>query len=212
MAHSPGHGPVDRGDILDLVHAAGVGITTAEVAAKTGLRLSTVRSHLDGLVEAGLLVKARASSGLPYRPAWRYRPFEPDTPTTYRLLLAALLEHLVATDEDSRPAAVRVGQRWGRSLGGATGADRGTKDTLLAVLEALGFSPQEPAGGGFAEVHLRTCPYLDLVRGHPDAMCGLHAGIIQGVLEQADAAGRVVLEPFAAPGACVVRLVSGSPS
>jgi predicted ArsR family transcriptional regulator len=209
MAHPPGRGPVDRGDILDLVHAAGVGITTAEVAAKTGLRLSTVRSHLDGLVEAGLLVKARASSGLPYRPAWRYRPSEPDTPTTYRLLLAALLEHLAAADEDTRSTAVRIGHRWGRSFGSASGTGGGTKDTLLAVLEALGFSPQEPAADGFAEVHLRTCPYLDLVRRHPDAMCGVHAGIIQGVLEQADATGRVVLEPFAAPGACVVRLVSG---
>jgi len=119
------------------------------------------------------------------------------------------LAHLAASDEDTRPAAVRIGQRWGRSLGGASGPGRRPKDTLLAVLAALGYRPQEAAAGGVAEVHLRTCPYLDLVRRHPDAMCGLHAGIVQGVLDRADAGGRVVLEPFAAPGACVVRLVPG---
>jgi hypothetical protein len=38
-------------------------------------------------------------------------------------------------------------------------------------------------------------------------MCGLHAGIVRGVLRQSGAAvDTAVLEPFAAPGACVVRL------
>jgi predicted ArsR family transcriptional regulator len=85
-------GPVDRRDVLEFVRTAETGLTTAEVAAKIGLPVSTVRSHLDNLVNAGLLVKARASGGLPFRPAWRYHVAALDpAPTTYRLLLAAVL-------------------------------------------------------------------------------------------------------------------------
>lgn len=209
-ARPDGHGPDRRNELLELVRAAPVGVTSAEVAAKTGLRPSTARTHLDHLVEAGLLVKARASAGLPYRPAWRYRsaPADP-APTAYRLLIAALLEHLAASGDPTRAGAARVGQRWGASMAGTVVDRRGTPQTVTAVLAALGFSPRPvpgPSAAAPVELHLMTCPYLDLVRAHPDAMCRLHAGIVTGVLragrEPADAA---VLEPFAAPDACVVR-------
>lgn len=36
-------------------------------------------------------------------------------------------------------------------------------------------------------------------------MCGLHAGVVRGVLGE-----EAVLEPFGAPGACVVRLPSAA--
>jgi hypothetical protein len=37
-------------------------------------------------------------------------------------------------------------------------------------------------------------------------MCGMHAGIVRGVLQQYGADDdTALLEPFAAPGACVVR-------
>jgi predicted ArsR family transcriptional regulator len=197
---------VDRSDILEIVRAAGTGLTTHEVAAKIGLPVSTARSHLDGLVHAGLLVKARASRGLPYRPPWRYRAAVADpAPTTYRLLLAAVLDDLAATGDDSRSGAAWVGERWGRHLAAANRSGSDAAVAVLAVLEALGFTPETP--GPPSEVHLRTCPYLELVKKHPDAMCGLHAGIIRGALRQSGAdEDAAVLEPFAAPGACVVRL------
>ncbi|BCJ49612.1 hypothetical protein Asp14428_10870 [Actinoplanes sp. NBRC 14428] len=38
-------------------------------------------------------------------------------------------------------------------------------------------------------------------------MCGLHAGVIRGILDQRGApSDGTVLEPFGAPDACVVRL------
>ncbi|HET6533680.1 MAG TPA: helix-turn-helix domain-containing protein [Actinoplanes sp.] len=203
-------GPDRRNELLELVRAAPIGVTSAEVAAKTGLRPSTARTHLDHLVETGLLVKARASAGLPYRPAWRYRsaPADP-APTAYRLLIAAVLEHLAASGESGRAEAALVGQRWGASMAGAVADRTDVTQAVAAVLEALGFSPRPVPGrsaGGPVELHLMTCPYLELVRAHPDAMCGLHAGIVTGLVraggQPADAA---VLEPFAAPDACVVR-------
>jgi predicted ArsR family transcriptional regulator len=196
---------VDRSDILEIVRAADTGLTTHEVAAKIGLPVSTARSHLDGLVHAGLLVKARASRGLPLRPPWRYRAAAADpAPTTYRLLLAAVLDDFGATGEDTRSAAARIGERWGRHLAAANTSDGGATSAVLAVLEAL----ERP--GPPAEVHLRTCPYLQLVKKHPDAMCGMHAGIVRGVLQQYGADDdTALLEPFAAPGACVVRFPTG---
>jgi predicted ArsR family transcriptional regulator len=193
------------------VRAAAIGLTSAEVAAKTGLRPSTARTHLHNLVEAGLLVKARASAGLPYRPAWRYRtaPADP-APTMYRLLISAVLEHLTASANATRAEGAVVGQRWGASMAKVVNLRATVTENVMAVLAALGFNPRlvprHPADPT-VELHLMTCPYLDLVRAHPDAMCGLHAGIITGLLRAAGKPGdAAVLEPFAAPDACVVRI------
>jgi predicted ArsR family transcriptional regulator len=209
MVPSPRTPPaaVDRAGILELVRTGGAGVTTAEIAGRTGLRPSTVRDHLDALVECGLLVKARASGGLPYRPAWRYRAAAEDPPgSAYRLLLAPVLEYLAAA-EPRREEADRVGRHWGRMFAAAHHGKGGATDTLLAVLRALGFSPRAVSPGACSEVRLLTCPYLTLVRQHPDEMCRLHAGIIRGALRESGAADdTAVLEPFGAPDGCVVRL------
>jgi predicted ArsR family transcriptional regulator len=217
------------------------GLTAGEVAGRTRLHFSTVRAHLDRLVEAGLLIKARASGGAPGRPAWRYRAAAPEpAPAPYRALAAALLENL-ATTGGGAPAAVQAGEVWGRQLAvtgpaadapPATGAPDPVA-TVLSVLAGLGFDPDRqptatprPDATGLgthrgthrgtatgAEVHLRTCPFLELVGQHPDVMCGLHAGVIRGALHAAGAPdGEAVLEPFGAPNACVARLRIPAPA
>jgi len=203
MAPSPRTPPATgRSGLLDLVSTAGAGVTTAEVARRTGLRPSTVRDHLDALVAAGLLVKARASGGLPYRPAWRYRAATDDPPASvYQRLLTAVLDHVGAAD------AAAVGQTWGRMLAAAHRDEPDATGTLVAVLDALGFGPHLVPTGGGPELRLLTCPYLTLVRQHPDGMCRLHAGIIRGALRQGGAPDdAALLVPFGAPGGCVVRL------
>lgn len=229
-------GTESRVAILNLVRATDGGMTAGQVGERTGLHLSTVRAHLDRLVEAGLLVKARASGGSPGRPAWRYRPTgdgdAAPAPAPYRALAAALLDHLAGGGGDSRVAAASAGQQWGRHLAAAVDNTNGPVGTVLGVLRGLGFDPRlapdapevapaalgedDPAareghpGRGVvvtSEVHLHSCPFLELVGRNPDAMCGLHAGVIRGALEQGGApAGAAVLEPFGAPTACVVRL------
>jgi predicted ArsR family transcriptional regulator len=213
-------GSASRVTILKLVRDAAGGLTAADVAAATGQHLSTTRSHLERLVEARLLVKARASGGLPGRPAWRYRATSADpAPAPYRALAAALLDHLPrGAGGDMRPAAARVGRDWGRELAASVPSGDDPVEALTGVLEGLGFSPQRRSVGpsaDHAELHLLTCPFLDLVGQNPDAMCGLHAGVVQGVLtSRGVAADQAVLEPFGAPHACVVRLpppVAGEP-
>lgn len=205
-------GSASRAAILRLVGSE-TGLTGAEVAARTGLHPSTVRVHLERLVETGLLVRARASGGAPGRPPWRYRvAAEQPAPAPYRALARALLDHLATTGGGTR-AAVAAGRAWGRGLAEAVAAPADPAGTTVTVLQRLGFDPRRPPGsaagdpGGRIEVHLHTCPFLELVGEHPDVMCGLHAGMLQGVLQAAGAPdGQAVLEPFAAPTACVVRL------
>lgn len=200
--------------ILRLIRAADAGLTGAEVVERTALHPSTVRAHLERLVEAGLLVKARASGGAPGRPAWRYRSAAPDpAPAPYRALAGAFLDHLAGTGGGAT-ATVAAGQAWGRRLA-STASSGEPVAAAMEVLTQLGFDPHtahqpddaQPSGDAVVEVHLRACPFLDLVGRHPDIMCGLHAGMISGVLHAAGAPdGHAVLEPFAAPNACVVRL------
>jgi predicted ArsR family transcriptional regulator len=204
-------GSASRVTILRLVREAAGGLTAADVATATGQHLSTTRSHLERLVEAGLLIKARASGGMPGRPAWRYRATADDpAPAPYRALAAALLDHLPRDGGDLRDTAARIGRDWGRQLAAGASVSREPVEAVNSVLQGLGFSPQpQPAtaGAGTLEVHLRTCPFLELVGQNPDAMCGLHAGVIQGVLDSRGIIGnQAVLEPFGAPHACVVRL------
>jgi predicted ArsR family transcriptional regulator len=160
---------------------------------------------------------------VPGRPAWRYRAAAPEpAPAPYRTLAAALLEHLAGTG-GGVPAAVQAGQAWGRRLAGGIEPpagrpgeeSSGAVEVVVDVLRRLGFDPQPPPGDAPAghggedavEVHLHTCPFLDLVGEHPDVMCGMHAGMLTGVLHAAGAPdAQAVLEPFAAPTACVVRL------
>lgn len=211
-------GSASRVALLRLVRSADEGMTGAEVVARTGLHPSTVRVHLERLVEAGLLVKARtAGGGVPGRPAWRYRAAAPEpAPAPYRMLAAALLDHL-ATTGGGTTAAVEAGQAWGRRLATTTDRAVGPVEATVDVLDELGFDPRRSdhrdgaegadGAGGQVEVHLHTCPFLELVGQHPDVMCALHAGLVRGVLRASGAPeADVTMEPFAAPTACVVRL------
>jgi predicted ArsR family transcriptional regulator len=199
-------GSASRVAILRLVRASDSGLTAGDVAAQTGLHFSTVRAHLDRLVEADLLLKARAGGGVPGRPAWRYRAVAtPDpAPAPYRALTAALLDHLAA--HGGVPGALQAGEAWGRRLAATVPPATDPAEAAVAVLRDLGFGPRRVGGDEF-EVHLHTCPFLELVSRHPDVMCALHAGMIRGVLRAAGGAGaQATLEPFAAPTACVARL------
>ncbi|MEU4640652.1 helix-turn-helix domain-containing protein [Micromonospora sp. NPDC023814] len=205
-------GTASRASILEIIKASGGGMTIAEVGERAGLHPSTARAHLDRLVDAGLLVKARASGGQPGRPAWRYRTVaaEAPAPAPYRALAVALLDHLSRRNRgDVRAEAARAGQDWGRQLAAVTPPGDDPTDVLLAVLRGLGFSPRlHHTGDGRTEIHLHTCPFLELVNRNPDAICNLHVGVVQGALEQSGApSASAVLEPFGAPDACVVRLV-----
>jgi len=201
--------------MLALVREAPHGLTAAEVAEATGLHGSTVRAHLDQLTESRLLVRERRGDGTPGRPAWRYRA-APDAGTlagtgadkAHRALAAALIAHLARDADDPHAAGVRAGRDWGRALA-APLERKAPVDGLLRVLDDLGFTPTvaERPDTTATVVHLNTCPFLELAQASPDVVCGVHLGVIGGALGALGAgAADTDLQPFAAPGACVVNV------
>jgi predicted ArsR family transcriptional regulator len=211
--------------MLDLVRRSAGGTTAAQVAEATGLHSSTVRAHLDQLVTSGLLARDRHGEGTPGRPAWRYHATGADLPTSaadspYRDLAGALIAHLTREADDPYTAGVRAGRDWGRALAVTQAADRpgpprrpAPLDGLVAVLDRLGFAPRiaERPAPDAAVLALRSCPFLDLALAHPDVVCGVHQGVIGGALGAFGAStADTTLEPFAVPGACLVRVRAAS--
>lgn len=208
-------GSASRAAILALVREADGGVTVGDLAARCGLHRSTVLAHLDRLVRAGLLVRARAAgAGVPGRPPWRYRAAAAPgpAPAPYRALAGALLAHVAAGAPDPWRAAADAGRGWGAQLarspqatGGGAGGDRAT-GAVVDGLGALGFDPRPADESGQVRIDLRRCPFLDLVAEHPDTMCGLHLGVVEGILAARGSTATAALEPFGAPDACVLRL------
>ena len=54
---------------------------------------------------------------------------------------------------------------------------------------------------------MRRCPFRELAERYPRVVCSLHAGIIDGALEELDAPVELErLEPWVTPTTCVARL------
>lgn len=199
------------------------GPSTIDVLAEaTGLHANTVREHLSRLIDADLVrsePEVRTTRG---RPRIRYRATTSgdvhDDPVAARLLeqsiaQAALSEALVRGFGDG--SALRRAETAGREVGRELPIDpdsRAGERELLALsahLDSFGFDPEfDEAAQTF---HLWRCPYLEMARERPDVVCGVHAGLAQGVLDQAG--GRYVIDqlnPFVGPEHCtlVVRSVS----
>jgi predicted ArsR family transcriptional regulator len=216
--------------MLELIRRAEGGLTAAQIIEATGLHPSTVRAHLEQLAKSDLVVRDRRGDGTPGRPAWRYfatahEPLAPpSTAAPYRDLAGALIGQLARDADDPHAAGVRAGRDWGRRLATAlTGTAAGPPgrlaplDGIVRVLDQIGFTPQvvertaaDTAADTAAEaavVALRSCPFLDLALANPDVVCGVHLGVIGGALGAMGAsAADTDLQPFAAPGVCLVRV------
>ena len=74
----------------------------------------------------------------------------------------------------------------------------------------MNFDPElaDPAPGtGEREIRLRACPYRDVAREHPEVVCAIHLGLLQGVLTQlGNRSTTVRLVPFVKPHLCLAYL------
>src|SRR5699024_1260723 len=82
--------------------------------------------------------------------------------------------------------------------------------TVLEVMQGQGFAPDEEAGAE-GETLLRQCPLLEAADRHPEVVCAVHRGLIDGILETVGPEGErgavdVELTPFTAPGSCTLAL------
>jgi predicted ArsR family transcriptional regulator len=160
--------------------------STGEIASSLGLHVNTVRPHLERMRDVGLLdVYADARGGVG-RPQHRYAlaadapslGLEPPLfPLATRLLLRLAAEAGATAEE-----AAEIGREQGR----ADGRRRSSLPCLAAVVDqlaTLGFDPAVVLTDGGATVAFAHCPLRELAEAHPDIVCSLHRGLVEGCVE-----------------------------
>lgn len=183
--------------------------STAEVAESLDLHPNTVRPHLERMRDVGLLAVATESRGGVGRPQHLYS-LEPDAPSLGlepppMPLLARLLAQVAAAIGVAAEDAAEVGREQGRAsvplgVSTPTGVVSGEvvsgeevvlgEDALSVCVEALvtdlarlGFDPAVAGDGESAVVAFTHCPFAELAQAHPEIVCQLHRGMVEGFVE-----------------------------
>ncbi len=184
-----------------------VPLSTADIADTLDLHPNTVRPHLERMREVGLLEVETHSAGTVGRPQNLYS-LAPDAPSlgleppAFRML-ARMLASAAARAGVEPDDAAEVGREQGRAdaLARAPRAPRtptpSCLDALVAELTDLGFDPAVAgaleASDDVARVAFTHCPFRELAEAHPDLVCSLHRGMVEGFV---DTVGGAHVEEF----------------
>jgi len=175
---------------LELARAARP-LATAEVAETLGLHPNTVRPHLERMRDLGLVEVSAVSTGAVGRPQHRYAlassaPSLGLEPPAYPTLARVLLEAAAAGGLDAEEL-VEAGREQGRSdharfSAARAGDDRPADvvDDLELELAGLGFDPARAEEGGAITIAFTHCPYRQLAEEHPELVCSMHRGMVEG--------------------------------
>lgn len=219
----PGHGPrpavgasrplsPSRAELLETLRAQHAPVTIAALTQLTGLHANTLREHLDALIHAGMASRQRATVTGRGRPAWLYLAHGEDVAAApeYAGLAAALAATIARTSDSPGADAEAAGRSWGDTLASEQGLEvadgpRGAREGVVRLLDRMGFAPNPDDES--VEVRLERCPLLEAAHQHPEIVCRVHLGLTKAALERQGVDGEETeLIPFAAPGACVLRL------
>lgn len=183
-------GDPTRHRLFHRIAAAAAPVTVAELTESAGLHHTAVRQHLSKLVAAGLVreeVERRSTRG---RPRLRYvvdaaAAGRWSTHGPYEHLSVLLAEALRTGEEP-----VDVGRRAGRARPRPPTGERGA-EAITADMARLGFEPSARRTRTGVEIVLHHCPFAAAAAANPEAVCGLHLGLAEGM---ADVAGGVEVE------------------
>jgi predicted ArsR family transcriptional regulator len=173
---------------LELARSAAP-LATADVAESLGLHPNTVRPHLERMREVGLLdVTTEVRSGVG-RPQHLYS-LAPDAPSLGLEpppfpLLSRMLLRLAASAGVSDDDAAAVGRSQGLADAGEHALDASCLEALVAELDLLGFDPAVSGtdDGECAVVAFAHCPFRALAEEHPELVCSLHRGLVEGFVD-----------------------------
>jgi predicted ArsR family transcriptional regulator len=190
-------------------------LATAEIAETLDLHPNTVRPHLERMREVGLLDVETDPRGTVGRPQHRYS-VAADAPTlglepaTFPVL-SRMLVQLAASAGLGMDEAVEAGREQGGldalDAGGPTDDGEGVcLHALVARLDALGFDPAVVDDDGQATVAFTHCPYRELAERHPDVVCGLHRGLVEGFVAAVGGARVDTFHPLTDRTPCQVEL------
>lgn len=195
-----------REDLLRFIEAQAAPVSTSALAQATGLHENTVRGHLEALLGDGYLVRSRDQTARRGRPAWLWQADASDDSSPYAALAAALAATLARTSTHAVHDAREAGRAWGRDLAaGRPPADdaQAAARTVVDIMREQGFAPHVGADA----VLLRRCPLIEAATKHPQIVCSVHLGMIDGVLESVGhAGGDSTLAPLTSPGECTLHL------
>jgi predicted ArsR family transcriptional regulator len=199
-----------RARITAELRGAADGLDVQELAARLGLHPNTIRWHLGILADAGVVSSRTAERSAPGRPRILFslrRDAEPAGSDDYRLLATILTTTLAARDDGSGEAAA-AGHAWGRYLvatppPGTRVSDEQATGRVVELLAEQGFAPRVEDGA----VCMYRCPFGELATMHPQIVCALHRGLLDGALEELGTALETTeLEIFPTPDRCVARI------
>jgi predicted ArsR family transcriptional regulator len=204
-----------RSRVLEVLQDTGAQLGVNDVAARLSLHPNTVRFHLEALVTSGLVDSEAEERDLPGRPRTLYSANANSASAgrrNYRLLAEILASSMAAQTSHPHEVAINAGQEWGRYLGeGPTpfkrvDADEATR-RLVSAMEDIGFAPEAVTKGRRRQVLLNRCPFREVAQEHPEVVCSIHLGLMNGLLAELDAPLEVDrLDPFVEPSHCVASL------
>ncbi len=230
-----------------MVREHGGAIDAVELASSMKLHVTTVRFHLDALCDEGAIERTRVNRDGVGRPRTGYRAVAErlDYRILAEILAMELGETAETRARRAQRAGVQWAERIAAAQSEAVVGQEGTEaaevgDALdrgaalaTEVFDRMGFDAELAAGsepsaslsadseqvlGRERVIRLHACPVRDLARAHPEVGCGLHLGLLQGLVDRAAAAGGSAdradaavsarLEPFVEPELCIARLAA----
>jgi predicted ArsR family transcriptional regulator len=184
-----------RRRLFVLLGELGGAASTTTLANRLGLHPNGVRAHLQQMRDAGLLIHRRVPGprGRP-RDEWAVSPgAEPggERPQAYAALARWLARAIPAT-----PRRLKEVEATGRDIGFELAPTGGSMQEAFAhFMTALGFQPEiDESVPGRLSCTLGNCPYRESVRENQPVVCGLHRGLVRGLLDRV--APEAVLERF----------------
>lgn len=191
------------------------GLTAADLADRLDRHVTTLRFHLEQLVDAGLITFHDERLGVG-RPRRFFRVTEQTEDASAYRMLTEVLADAMASEITPEEAGVRWAQRHVPPLMGdeiplppATTVGRWLSKIglLIDLLTAWGHAPETESTGTNTVIELTHCPLHELPLSKPDALDSLHVGLVRGSL---DALGEpdvgVHLEPDPHSGHCTIRI------
>lgn len=174
-------------------------LATSDIASTLGLHANTVRPHLERMREVGLLDVHVGGRGDVGRPQHRYAiadsapmlGLEPPTTPVLAKMVLSMAKRLQASSDDAAAVGEDEGRRRARPYVDAPS----TLEALVSDLDKLGFDPivadalpgagsTGPDDDGSAVIAFANCPFSELAREHPELVCGLHRGLVEGFVEE----------------------------
>jgi predicted ArsR family transcriptional regulator len=163
--------------------------------------------------DVGLLDVETDAKGSVGRPQHRYSlasdapslGLEPPAFPLLARLLAAMAAAARLKPDDAAAAArdtgrVMAAQRLSRTPGDACVA------ALADALDELGFDPAVAVDDGATTIAFTHCPFAELAEAHPDLVCHLHRGLVEGFVAEWGDAGVERFATLADRDPCQVEL------